>query len=146
MWVSILGLVLGRAGSTIGQTGQMPGASRLNIKTLLVLHIFGLFTTRQNCRAFSLLRLVYRVSKLTPLVFIDFELLQRIEPNNTSRYDPRIDRNQCIQKFFKGRQRQNFAHPFQVPDDAMQLDVHKTFYLFSPIIRCCLNLNSQSFV
>ena len=28
-------VALGRAGLTIGQTGQMPGASRLNIKTLL---------------------------------------------------------------------------------------------------------------
>jgi len=46
-----------RAELTIGQTGQMPGASRLNIKTLLLFfHVYRLFTTRQNCRACWLLR------------------------------------------------------------------------------------------
>jgi len=49
---------VGRAGLTIGQTGQMPGASRLNIKIVLSwFQVFRLFTTRRNCRAFWLLRL-----------------------------------------------------------------------------------------
>jgi len=52
--ISVLRKPSGRAGLTIGQTGQMPGASRLNVKTflLMVFHIFRLFTTRQNFRAF----------------------------------------------------------------------------------------------
>ena len=40
----------------------------------------------------------------------------------------------------------NFAYPFQVAVDAMQMDVHKTIYPFYPISLCWLNLNSQSFV
>jgi len=43
-------------------------------------------------------------------------------------------------------QRPNFAYPFQVADDAMQMDVHKTLYYFYHISLCWLNLNSQSFV
>jgi len=50
------------------------------------------------------------------------------------------------QKFFQGWQRRNFAYPFQVADDAMQMDVHKTLYPFCPISLRWLNLNSQSFV
>jgi len=51
---------MSRTGLTIGQTGQMPGAScfwgprALNQNTpLLVFHIFRLFMTHQNCRAFD---------------------------------------------------------------------------------------------
>ena len=33
-------------------------------------------------------------------------------------------------EIFPGGQRQHFAYPFQVADDAMQMDVHKTFYPF----------------
>jgi len=48
-----------------------------------------------------------------------------------------LDRNQCNhgrpQKFFQGWQRRNFAYPFQVADDAMQMEVHKTLYPFYPI-------------
>jgi len=55
-------------------------------------------------------------------------------------------RNQCIQwtsvEIFPGwRQRRNFAHPLQVADDAMQMEVHKTLYPFYPISLCGLNLN-----
>jgi len=46
----------------------------------------------------------------------------------------------------KGRQRRNFAYPFQVADDAMQMGVHKTLYLFYPISLCWLNHKSQFFV
>jgi len=39
-----------------------------------------------------------------------------------------LSRNQCnygrSQKFFQRGQRRNFAYPFQVADDAMQMDVH----------------------
>ena len=57
---------------------------------LLVLHVFRLFTTRQNCRAFWLLRLVHRSEKLVTLAFIVFEWLRRVEANSTTLYDPRI--------------------------------------------------------
>jgi len=62
-----------------------------------------------------------------------------------------LDRNQCIQwtsaEIFPGwRQRRNFGYPLQVADDAMQMDVHKTFYPFYPISLCWLDLNSRSFV
>ena len=57
-----------------------------------------------------------------------------------------LDRNQCIhgrpQNFFKGEQ----PYPFQVADDAMQMDVHKTVYSFYLINLCWMDLNSQSFV
>jgi len=48
--------------------------------------------------------------------------------------------------FSRGEQRRNFAYPFLVTDDAMQMDVHKTLYTFYPISLCWLNLNAQSFV
>ena len=68
------------------------GASRLNVKTFLLLdfHVFSLFTMCQNCRAFLLLRLVYRLRKLTTFALIVFEWLKRIEPNSTTFYEPRI--------------------------------------------------------
>jgi len=44
----------------------------------------------QNCRAFLLLRLVYRLRKLTTFALIVFEWLKRIEPNSTTFYEPRI--------------------------------------------------------
>ena len=34
------------------------------------------------------------------------------------------------QKLFQGGQSRNFAYPFQVVDDATQIDVHKTLHLF----------------
>jgi len=61
-----------------------------------------------------------------------------------------VDPNQCIhgrsQKFFHGGQRRNFAYLFQVADDAMQINAHKTLYPFYPISLCWLNFRSQSFV
>jgi len=33
-------------------------------------------------------------------------------------------------KFFQEGQSRNFAYPFQVADDAMQIDIHKTLYPF----------------
>jgi len=84
-----------RAGLTIGQIGRLPGASRLNIKTLL---------------GFSCLQAVHHASKLQSfltLAFIVFEWLKRIEPNSTTLFmTQELDRNQCIhgrpQKFFHG--------------------------------------------
>jgi len=32
--------------------------------------------------------------------------------------------------FFRGGQRQDFADPFQVADDAVQMHVHETLYQF----------------
>jgi len=49
------------------------------------------------------------------------------------------------QNFSRGKRR-NVTYPFQVADDAMQLDVHKMLYPIYPISLCCLNLQSQSFV
>jgi len=34
------------------------------------------------------------------------------------------------QKFFQGGQKRHFAYPFQVVDDATQMDVHKTLRPF----------------
>jgi len=45
-----------------------------------------------------------------------------------------------------GGQRQNFAYPIQVADDAMKMDVHRTLCPFYRINLCWLNLISQSFV
>ena len=118
----------------------MPGASRLNVKTflLMVFRIFRLLTTRQNCRAFWLLHLVYRLMKLTNLALIVFEWLKRIEPNVTTFCDPRIKSNQCIhgrpQKIFQWRQRRNFAYPFQVADDACTWTFTKRFTLSSSLV------------
>jgi len=42
-------------------------------------------------------------------------------------------------------QHRNFAYPFQVADDAMQMDVQKTLHPFYPISLYWLNLNYQSF-
>ena len=39
-------------------------------------------------------------------------------------------------------QRRNFAYPFQVADDAMLIDIHKSLYPFYPISLCWLTLNS----
>jgi len=49
-------------------------------------------------------------------------------------------------KFSSGDQRRKFAYAFQVADDAMQMDVHKTHYPFYPISLCWLHLQSQPFV
>jgi len=38
--------------------------------------------------------------------------------------------------FSRGGQRRNFAYPFQVADDAMQINVHKTLYPLCPITLC----------
>ena len=129
------------------------GASRLEYQNtpLLVFHVFRLFTTRQNCRSFWLLRLVYRLRKLTTLVFTVFEWLERTEPNGTTLYDPRIrlksgSASISVRRNFSRTQRQNFTYPLQVADDAMQMDVHKTLYRFYSISLCRLNLKSQSFV
>jgi len=61
-----------------------------------------------------------------------------------------LDRNQCMhgrpQKLFQGGERQNFAYPFQMDGDAMQMEVHKTLYPFYSISLCWSSFNSQSFV
>jgi len=46
--------------------------------------------------------------------------------------------------FFRVGQYRNFAYPFQVADDAMQMDFHKTLDPFYPIYLCWLNLNLLS--
>jgi len=124
------------ANRTNAQGTALLGASRLNFKTFLLqdFHVFRLFITRQNYRAFRLLCLVCWLSKLTTMALIVFEWLKRIEPNSTTFYDPSI-RSQSVHPWasmsvFQWRQRQNFAYPFQVADDAMQMDVHKMLYPF----------------
>jgi len=57
-------------------------------------------------------------------------------------YDPQeLVRNQCVygrpQKLFQAGATSNFSLiPFQVADDAMQMDVHKTLYSFYPVSLC----------
>jgi len=75
--------------------------------------------------------------------------LKSIEPNSTTLYDPRIEigASTGVRRIFsRGGKHRNFAYPFQVADDAMQMDVHKTLCPFYPSGLCWLNLNSQSFV
>jgi len=47
---------------------------------------------------------------------------------------------------FSRGQRRKFAYAFQVADDAMQMDVHKTHCPFYPISLFWLHLISQPFV
>jgi len=88
--------------------------------------------------------------KLTTLAFIVFGWLKRIEPNSTTLYSPRIrsksEHPWVRAEIFRVGATRSFAYPFQVADDAMQMDVRKTLYPFYPISLCCLNLNAQSFV
>jgi len=51
-----------------------------------------------------------------------------------------------VRRNFSRGERENFDYPFQVADDTMQMDVHKTLYLFYTNSLCWLNLNSHSFV
>ena len=148
-----------RAGLTIGQTGQMPGASRfwgpgawISKSPLMVFHVFKLFTTRQNCRAFWLLRLEYTLRKLTTFAFkvLSDSDLKSIEQNSTTLYDPRseISASMGVHRIFsRVGQHRNFAYPFQVADDAMQMHVHKT--LSTPLVcvdwTSILNLLSGMF-
>jgi len=73
-----------------------------------------------------------------------FKWLWRIEPNSTKLFDPRIKSKPmhpwAFAENFPRGQRRNFAYPFQVADDAMWMDVHKTLYPFNPINVCWLNL------
>jgi len=85
--------------------------------------------------------------KLTTLAFKVLSDLKRIEPNSTTLYDRRIEicASMGVLRFFsRGGQHRNFAYPFQVADDAVQMDVHKTLCPFYPISLRWLNLNSQS--
>jgi len=63
---------------------------------LLVFHVFRLFTTRQTWWAFWLLRVVYRLRKLTTWPIFVFEWLKRIEPKASCFATQELDRNQCI--------------------------------------------------
>ena len=51
-----------------------------------------------------------------------------------------------VRRNFSRGLRRNFAHTFQVADDAVQMDVHKTLCPFYPFRLCWLNLSSQSCV
>jgi len=37
---------------------------------------------------------------------------------------------------FQGEQNQHFVYHFQVPNDAIQMDVHKTVHPFCPLPSC----------
>jgi len=60
-----------------------------------------------------------------------------------------LDRIQYIhgrqEEIFQEGQFRNFIYPFQIADVAMQMDIHKTLYLFYHISLCWFKLNSQSF-
>jgi len=92
-----------------------------------------------------------RLRKLTTLAFIVFEWLERTEPNSTTLNDPRIKSKSvhplASAAVFPGWQRRNFACPFQVSDDAMQMEwtFTKPFNHSTPLV-CWLNLISQYFV
>ena len=95
--------------------------------------------------------LEYGQNKLTTLAFIDFEWLKIIEPNSTTLCDLSI-RSKSVHPlasadiFPGGDNIEILLYPFQVADDAIQMDVQKTLYAFYPISLCRSNLNSQSFV
>ena len=71
-------------GKALGKPGNCPGPRAFGVlafgyqNTPLVFHSFRLFTTRQNCRAFWLLRLVYRSKKLITLAFIVLSELKEL--------------------------------------------------------------------
>jgi len=50
-----------------------------------------------------------------------------------------------VRRNFHRGQRRNFAYPFQLADDAIQMHVHKTLSPFYPISLCWLDLNFQIF-
>jgi len=60
------------------------------------------------------------------------------------------DRSQYIKvrphKLFQGGNIEILLYPFQVADDAMQVDVHKMLYPLYRISLCWLNLNFQTLV
>ena len=95
---------------------------------LLVFHVFRLFTMRRNCRAFLLLCLLYTLRKLT-WTKEHHTLLPKnwLEINASTG----VRRN-----FSSGGQRRNFAYHFQVADNVMRMDVHKTLYLFYIPLVC----------
>jgi len=81
------------------------------------------------------------------LAFIVIEQLKRIELNSTTLYDPKNSVHPWASaEIFQGRKRRNFAYPFQVADDAVQMDVNKMLLPFYLISLCWLNRNFQSFV
>ena len=83
--------VIGRAGLTTGQTGQMPGASRLNIKTFLYwIFMFLGYSPRLKIVEIFDYCVYHRLRNLTNLAFIVFEWLKRIKPNRITLSDPRI--------------------------------------------------------
>jgi len=99
--------------------------------TDLSFSIFRLFTTRQNCRAFWLLRLVYRSGKLTTFALIVFEWLKIIEPNSTTLYDPRF--------------RSKSVYPMGVRRNFSRVEATSKFCLFfTGCWRCNANGCSQN--
>jgi len=111
---------------TIGQTGQISGprafgglALEYQNTPLLVFHVFRLFTRRQNCKDFSLLRLVYRLRKLKlwHLSFVsDFKELNQVAPRFMTQES---NRNQCSHgrpqtSFQRGRNVENLLILFRL--------------------------------
>jgi len=85
------------------------------------------------------------------LAVIAFEWLKRIESNSHALWPARISSKSVhpwasAETFSGGGNVALSLIPFQVADDVMQMDVHKTLYCFYPTSLCWLNLNSQSFV
>ena len=147
---STMGVTQGRINHWANRANAWGLALERQNTSLLVFHVFRLFTTCQNCRAFWLLCLAYKLRKLTTLAIIVCEWLKRIEPNRTTLYDPRI-RSKSVHSWasaeiFPEGQSRNVAYPLQIADDAKQMDVHQTVYPFYHISLCWLNLKSQSFV
>jgi len=76
-----------------------------------------------------------------------------MEPNSNRLYDPRMRLKSvhpwASAEIFPGKKRRNFAYPLQVADDTMQMDVHTTLYLSTPLVcagrTSILNLLSEMF-
>jgi len=84
-------------GTLLVKPGKCPGSRTFGglvleyqNSPLLAFQLFRLFTARRTCWAFWLLRLVYRLRKLTTLTCIVFECLKRIEPKSTTLCYPRF--------------------------------------------------------
>jgi len=80
---------------------------------------------------------------------IVLEWIKIIEANSTTFYDSKII-SKSVQprasaEIFPGGARRNFRYIFQVADDALQIDVHKTLYL-SSLCWLLVELQSQCFV
>jgi len=115
---------------------------------VMFFHVFKLFTTRQNCRAFWLLRLRYTLRKLTTLAFKVLSDLKSIEPNSTTLYDRRIDisASMGVRRIFSRGATPKFCLSFSGCWRCNTNGRSQNALSFLPISLCWVNLNTQFFV